>query len=239
MPQNIPSYPNATGKTEQIIIDNLYLKYPKNNIIHITALSNDRNTINYVLEKNKTNQINSIENNNPTSFKSIPFIYLDYTLNPRISFPEHIIYKKFVNLQFDSLYEYMLSNHNQSLNAVDLDYVWKGNSGWKGFELTTFYIPFRNENHARYLISQMKKRPSWQGKYGSRAFRKILDCAKDLNIDYYVVCMNTTNKVGSELDINKKVCIFKLDYQQINSLELGYTLHDFKFVSYDEFIKWL
>ena len=89
------------------------------------------------------------------------------------------------------------------------------------------------------LISKMRKRPSWQGVEGARAFRKIAESAEDLGVDYYVVCANTISNVGSDLKTNGKVCIFSLTDEQVKLLESGKAPNNSRFMSFRQFIDWL
>lgn len=236
--QIAPSYPHATGKIETPIVNCLIDKYGYKNISWPIILSKDNETTGYLFERNIKNKINSDQDNRPKSSSGIMSYFLDYTCSPRTINPEADFLIPFLNKDCSCSYDYV--TNNPGFSTVDLDYVWKKNSGYRGFELTTFWVNFDSQERASTLVSKMKKRPSWQGQYGPRAFRKIVDCSADLEIDYYLVCVNTVNKtVGSDINTSGNVYFFRLNHEEIDRLDKGYPPENSQFCSFEDFLSWL
>src|SRR5690606_11917267 len=118
------------------------------------------------------------------------------------------LFDAFLSRPFENSYAFILQQ--DSYSTVDLDYVWHTGDGFRGFELTTFWVPFTSEAEARRVVSMMNRRPSWAGPNGAHAMRKIALAAADLNVEYYLVCANTVGRVGSALNINGNVLLFPL-----------------------------
>lgn len=55
----------------------------------------------------------------------------------------------------------------------------------------------------------------------ARALYKVLAAAEDLNINFNMVCANTTNGVGSPIDVNGNVLYFPLTERQVKRLQAG------------------
>ncbi len=100
-------------------------------------------------------------------------------------------------------------------------------------------MDFFNYSRASELVSKMNRRPSWQGPNGAHALHKIVDSASDLGIDYYLVCVNTVSKVGSDLKTSGNVYFFQLDHDQIKLLTDGKPPKNAEFCSFNEFLDWL
>lgn len=234
--QATPTYTTATGKPEEPIVKELVNKYGLSNVTWPIVLSQGESTIAYMYENNKKNDINSESDFRPESKLRIPSFFIDYTSEPRRVLPNTDFFTDFIDSIYTCSYDYILSSPYET---VDLDYVWYTDKIFKGFELTTFYVNFDTHDLARNLISKMNRRPSWQGPNGAHALRKIIDSAYDLGIDYYLVCVNTISKVGSDIKTNGNVCLFRLSHEQINRLERGLPPTDTEFLSFDKFLEWL
>ena len=234
--QATPTYTLATGKPEEPIVKELVYKYGFSNIAWPIVLSQGERTLAYVYEKNKRNDINSESDLRPESNLGLTSFFIDYTSEPRRVLPSTDFFTDFIDPKYNCSYDYIL---NSPYETVDLDYVWYTGRIFKGFELTTFYVNFDSHDLARNLISKMNRRPSWQGPNGAQALRKIIDSAFDLRIDYYLVCVNTISKVGSDIKTNGNVCLFRLNHEQINRLERGLPPTETEFLSFAEFLEWL
>lgn len=238
MPQTNPTYGYATGKSEKPIVDALINKYGFPNVTWPIVLTENDKTKAYLYEKNKKNKINNETDNRPESKSQLLSYYLDFTQKPHVSIPEAKFLEPFMQAQYTCSYDYIVKDESP-FSTVDLDYVWFNGSSYKGFELTTFYMDFCSHERARELISQMRKRPSWQGPEGAHALHKIVDSAKDLGVDYYVVCANTVDKVGSDLKTNGNVCLFALTHEQVDLIQSGCAPQNTIFMTFKEFLNWL
>lgn len=236
MAQTIPTYEYATGKSEKPIVDALIRKYGFSNVTWpIVLIENDR-TIAYLYEKNSKNELNLEMDSRPGSKAHLLSYYLNFVNRPHSSTPAADFLKPFMQDSYSCSYDYVVDS---PFSTVDLDYVWYNGTNYKGFELTTFYMDFSTHGRALELIAQMRKRPSWQGPEGARAFHKIVDSAEDLGVDYYVVCANTVSKVGSELKTNGNICLFSLTHEQVDLLQSGKAPINSRFMTFREFINWL
>ena len=220
MPQAIPSYINSIGKIETDISINLSRKYGYKNILNIICFGKiiNNRTAFYILEKN---EINVGFKNLPKSKKNIPFVFLDLKSGTRKLYPNYKELQFLIDDEYKSLMEFTLSKKNNDYYTIDIDYVFKGLNSWKGFEFTTFYMPFKNKYEAERLISKINRRPSWKSIHGARSLKRIVNDCEDLDIDLYMVCANTLGKVGSKLNLAGNCYIFKLSIDQINNLEKG------------------
>lgn len=203
MAQTKPTYEYATGKNEKPIVDVLVKKYGFSNVTWPIVLIENDKIISYLYEKNPKNELNSEMDIRPLSKTYLLSYYLDFVNMPRSVTPTADFLKPFIQEKYSCSYDYVLES---PFSTVDLDYVWYNGSNYKGFELTTFYMTFTSHARALELIAQMRKRPSWQGPSGAHAFHKIVDSAIDLGVDYYVVCVNTESRVGSDLKTDGNVC---------------------------------
>lgn len=238
MAQTNPSYLYATGKCEKPIIDALVQKYGASNISWpIVLLENDR-TAAYLYEYNGKNQLNHLMDSRPGSRSKVPSYFLNYA-GRRWAEPAEPFLADFLRQPYSCSYDYIL-DPSSPYSSVDLDYVWYNGRNYKGFELTTFYVPFSSSEKALNLISKMNRRPSWKGENGARAFHRIIDSAEDLGVDYYIVCANTVSRsIGSELETNGNVCLFRLTHDQVNLLEKGKKPENSEFMTFQQFLDWL
>lgn len=237
MAQKKPSYPMATGNCEKPIVDKLYQKYGKSNVSWPIVLIKDEHTVAYLYEKNKKNTINLEMNSRPGSKSHLLSYYLNYTSSPRYYLPNDINLSALIKEEYTCSYDYILRSNNYY--TVDLDYVWYTGTKFKGFELTTFWVEFSSLDIALSVISKMNRRKSWQGKNGAKAFHKIVDSAQDLGVDYYLVCANTVDEVGSMLKTDGNVCVIKMTHDNVVLLENGNKPNDVTFMSFAEFLEWL
>lgn len=218
MGQTKPSYPNEINKIDKNIKEVLFQKYSINKVCNIICLFKQNEFPSYYfLEKN---ELNLKTTKLPKSKRKIPFVRIDLTSNNKIIHPnyEELSFLKLITHQ--NLSDYILSEQNKFYNSIDLDYVFLSNKGWIGFEFTTFYMKFTNKKEAERLISKINLRPSWKTN-GALALKNIYKCSIDLDINFFLVCANTIDKVGSKIDIKGNCYIFKLNYDEITRLENG------------------
>lgn len=234
--QTVPTYGIATGKSEEPIVKELVLKYKLENIVWPIVLSQDSHTKTYLYERNSKNRINDIDDVRPVSKSGIPDTFLNYESKPRIISPHRDELEHLIDECHSCSYDYII---NSPYSTVDLDYVWNTEEGWKGFELTTFYVEFNTKDRAANLVSKINRRPSWQGPNGAHALYKVVEASEDLSIDYYMVCVNTVSKVGSNIRTNGNVFFFPLTRSQIDRLSSGRPPADAEFCSFDNFLEWL
>ena len=239
MSQTVPTYPYATGKAEKPIVDALVAKYGANALTWPIVLSQTATgaTQAYLYERNATSQINAQGDVRPQSTSGLLEYFLDYTSMPRLITPAASFLQPFVASQFSSSCEYILQQQIHS--TVDLDYVWHSGNGFKGFELTTFWVEFTTEAEAKRVVSMMYRRPSWRGPNGAHAMHKIADAAADLNVDYYLVCANTVGRVGSSLNTNSNVLLLPMTHASINALSNGQVPANAAFCTFQQFLAWL
>lgn len=236
MAQASPLYPEATGKVEAPIINKLVEKYNRANICWPIIINKNNETIAYLYEVNKENHINLYNEIKPTSRSGLINWNLNYYY-PRFCNPKNQTLVDFLDQQYDCSYDYIINS--TEYHTIDLDYVWFNGNNFKGFELTTFYKEFTTKEEALRLISKMNRRPSWQGRNGARAFRKIAESSLDLEIDYYLICANTISSVGSKLKTDGNVCILHMTNDIIDGLENGLNIDDVEFMTFNNFLDWL
>lgn len=234
--QAAPTYPLATGKQEEPIVRALIGKYGLERILWPIVLSQGDTTIAYLYEKNANNGINAEHDTRPPSAANLPGFFLDYTSQPRRAAPPADFLRAFLDERYGCSYDYVPGS---TYSTVDLDYVWNTGNGFRGFELTTFWMDFHSHQRASELVAKMNRRPSWQGPNGAHALRKIVDSAADLGIDYYLVCLNTESKVGSAIKTSGNVYFFRLTHGQIDRLSRGMPPMDANFCSFEQFLGWL
>lgn len=237
MTQGDAKYPEAVSKLEQPILNKLIEKYGYTNICWPIVLSYKNRTISYLYESNNKNSINKGGHVRPISKSGITNWFLDYTSEPKKYNPDDNELESLLDNKYNSNYEFVLNNDDY--RSVDLDYVWYNGQGFKGFELTTFYVEFNNKENALRLISNMNKRPSWQSEHGAIAFNVIVDAARDLSIEYYLICANTISKVGSELKTDGNVCLIRMTHSLIHELEQGKEPSNVMFMTFNELLEWL
>lgn len=236
MSQALPSYGHATGRPEQPILDALLEKYGSRAVVWPIVLSRHDSTKAYLFERNQQNRLNAQGDIRPKSRSGISEYFLDYEASPRQAAPEHQVLSEFLRPEFANSYQYMLSGYNQGYSTVDLDYVWFDGTGFRGFELTTYWKDFSSEAEAKRLVSTMNRRPSWGGAKGAHGLRKIAEAAQDLGIQYAMVFANTTARVGSALKTNGKVLHFPLTLEAIASLARGQVPADSIYCDFQDFI---
>lgn len=236
MAQTTPTYKYATGKSEKPIVDVLIEKYGFSNVTWPIVLIKNNKTIAYLYEKNSKNELNLEMDSRPGSKAHLSSYYLNFVDRPRSTTPQADFLKPFIQDKYSCSYDYVVES---AFSTVDLDYVWYNGKNYKGFELTTFYMNFTSHARALELIAKMQKRPSWNGPDGAHAFHRIVDSATDLGVDYYVVCANTLNKVGSPLKTDGNVCLFPLTHEQVDLLQAGKAPNNSSFMPFREFISWL
>ena len=234
-----PTYPFATGKPEQPVLKELISKYKIPNILWPLILSRDGETQTYLYERNDQNRVNSLKDVRPVSSSDLSSYFIDYLASPRFVKPYHPVLARFVADKYDCSYDYITDPLNKRFSTVDMDYVWDRGNGFRGFEFTTFYMKFTSRSRAEALVRKINRRPSWKGPGGAAALRKIVEGAKDLNIDYYMVCANTMEGVGSPIRTSGNVYLFHLDDAQIDLLHRGNPPSDAKFLSFPKFLAWL
>lgn len=233
--QTTPTYTFATGKPEKPIVDALITKYGARSITWPIIVSQRDISLTYLYEKSISNAINQPGDTRPSSRSGIPTSEIDYTVSPRTS-AGGVLPINILDAKYTCSYHYIPSS---PYNTVDLDYVWHNGSGFKGFELTTFFVKFETQANALRLISMMNRRPSWQGPAGAHALHKIVDSADDLSIDYYMVCVNTVSKVGSDILTDGHVLFFKLTHEVAEQISAGQAPKDSSFMTFDDFLDWL
>lgn len=234
--QTVPTYGIATGKSEEPIVKELVLKYQLENIVWPIVLSQNSSTKTYLYERNSKNIINNIDDVRPKSKSGISETFMNYASNPRIIAPYRNELSEFIDMRYSCSYDYITTS---PFSTVDLDYVWHTPAGWKGFELTTFYVEFNNKDRAANLVSKINRRPSWRGPNGAHALYKVVEASSDLSIDYYMVCVNTVSKVGSDIKTDGNVFYFPLTNSQIERLSKGLPPSDAEFCAFDDFLEWL
>ena len=238
MSQTTPNYPYATGTAEKPIIDALVEKYGTMALTWPIVLSGSTGeTLAYLYERNAQNQINSQDDIRPKSQSNMRSYFINFASSPRVVVPPSEFLQPFLSSSFGNSYDYILQQ--QTYSTVDLDYVWYTGAGFKGFELTTFWVSFTSEAEARRLVSMMNRRPSWAGPNGAHAMLKIALAARDLNVDYYLVCANTVGRVGSALNTNGNVLFFPLTSNAITVLSNGQVPANATFCTFRQFLSWL
>lgn len=228
------SYPDALGKIEPEIADILKENYQVENVTNIICAYRiyEVDPFVYIIEDNR---LNNKAKSFPPSKKEIPFSKVDLKLNEKLISPSIKELEFLKNTNITQLSEFFRRDGHDFI-SVDLDYVFLTNTGWKGFEFTTFYMPFTNKEKAERLVSTLKRRPSWRGQEGAIALRKIVASSMDLNVDFYFIAANTTGKeIGSPINTDGNCLIFKLDYEQISRLEKGDKPTECKFGKFRDF----
>lgn len=237
MAQMQPNYPLMTSSVNEIIIKPLIDKYGEENVVWpIVLIANDQ-IDSYLYEVNKECTINLETDNRPISQSGKLSYSTDYRDQNRILKPSSTKLNELISNEYESSYKAILKS--EVFNSVDLDYVWKNNNGWKGLELTTMWMPFKDLNETERLIKMMHRRPSWQGSNGPHGIRTLIDASVDLNLDYWMACVNTKDRVSNNLKTDGNVYRFPLTHANVDRLLKGEAPLNSHFDTFDEFINWL
>ena len=236
-PQTNPKYSHVTSIANRVIVNALKRKYGRENVIWPIVLIKGKRTIGYLYERNDQNVVNTEQDRRPISKAELPSFLLDYTTMPRRIIPAASRLGPFMAPEYRCSYDYITDYiTNSSYSTVDLDYVWMQQSGWKGMELTTFWVEFVNRTRAEQLIKKLHRRPSWQGPEGPHGLRKIVEASDDLGIDLFMVCVNTVGGVSNQYKTDGNVYWFPLSHDQIDRLVRGHLPTDANFDSFSAFL---
>lgn len=234
--QTKPKYPHVTSIANPVIVHALERKYGTKNVIWPIVLIEGEQIIGYLYERNDRNPVNAEQDCRPISKANLPSYFLDYTTMPRRIIPAPQFLKPFMKPEYRCSYDYIT---NSPYSTVDLDYVWLPGSEWKGLELTTFWVEFKNRKTAEELIKKLHKRPSWQGPKGAHGLHKIVEASGDLGIDLFMACVNTVGKVSNQFKTDGNVYWFPLSHDQIDRLKAGCLPVGASFDSFSAFLQWL
>jgi len=235
-PQTDPKYSHVTSIANPVIVNALERKYGTENVIWPIVLIDGERIIGYLYERNDQNAVNAERDRRPISKAGLPSFFLDYTTMPRRIIPAASFLEPFMAPEYRCSYDYIT---NSPYSTVDLDYVWAQRSGWKGMELTTFWVEFVNRTRAEELIRKLHRRPSWQGPEGPHGLRKIVEASGDLGIDLFMACVNTVGRVSNQYKTDGNVYWFPLSHDQIDRLVARRLPADANFDSFSAFLQWL
>lgn len=162
--QTTATYSMAAGKSEEPIVKELESKYGSENISWPIVLGSEGETLAYLYERNERNLTNRVDDIRPISKSDIQSHFIDYTSTPHVQEPKAEYLAEIAEERYTCSYDFIPSSQ---YTTVDLDYVWNTGNGFRGFELTTFWVEFSTKEKALRLVSMMNRRPSWKGPGGA------------------------------------------------------------------------
>lgn len=236
MVQTTPSYPFMTSKTNKTISDRLVKKYGYNNVVWPIAWCPENKVIWYTYERLEICAVNHKDDNRPTSNKDVKNYFLDYTTNPRQIIPDNSNLKDAIDVKYSCSYDYVV---NSPYSTIDINYAWYKTDHWRGIDITTFWKEFKDRNIVEDLIIKMNRRPSWKGTKGTHGILKQIDVCDDLNIDYYMVGVNTIGGVSNDFKEDGNIFRFKLTRNAINNIICNRLPDNLIVESFSDFLNWL
>ena len=232
-----PKYPLMTSSVNRVISNPIIEKYGFENIIWPIVVIKDNKIHSYLYEKSDFCNINSIDDNRPSSISFKKTFFIDYTKQELKIYPKSNDLLEFVAKGMKCSYDRDLSM--TSYNTADLDYVWKVNNKWKAIEFTTLWMPLFSKAESERLVGLFNRRPSWKGSNGPHGMRKLIDAAHDLDIEYWMVCANSKKGVSNNIITSGNSFWFKLTHDNIDRILKGYPIVNSHFGSFTDLIDWL
>lgn len=236
-PQMFPNYQYMTSVGNKHIVQPLIDKYGFRNVIWPIVIIKDNAVELYIYEKNLAFDLNNENDNRPVSSTNLGSYFIDYTTDPRIILPPFTELDPFVSNTFKCSYDFILTRSDYA--SVDIDYAWLTPNGWKAIEATTVWMPLSNKQEAERLVRMFTKRPSWQGSNGPHGIRKLISAVNDLSLNYYMVVVNSVNKVSNDIKTNGNAFWFRLTDLNIDRILSGYAPENSLFGTYNDFLEWL
>lgn len=237
MAQMKPNYPHMTSSVNDVFINPLIEKYGNENVIWPIVFIKDDAIHSYLYEVNADNSLNTQEDNRPISNSDKTSFFADYTSDPRILTPESKELSAVIDEDNTCCYDFSLKS--DEFNTVDLDYVWQTSDGWKAIELTTLWMPLSSKKEAERLVKMFKRRPSWKGAKGPHGIRRLIQASSDLNLDYWMICVNSKKGVSNDLVTDGNVFGFPLTDSNIDRILKGEAPENSRFGSFAKFLDWL
>jgi hypothetical protein len=191
----------------------------------------------YTFELNKYCDTNSLTGKRPTGTTKNTY-FVSYVDDPRFTSPQEPLLLPSLDKDYNCSYEYITKSGQTDYVTVDLDYVWKRNGGWHALELTTWYVPFSDQEEAERLISTMNRRPSWNSPHGAAALLKQIEAVEDLRVAKYIMgCVNTKKGVSNDIKVNGNAYWFELTPNQVARLGKGTHPDNGHFGTFHEFLQ--
>jgi len=232
-----PSYQHMTSSVSQAFTEPLIRKYGSRNVIWPIVLSSDEQIHSYLYEVNNRSNINEIGDNKPISNMGIEHHFIDYTENPRVIQPPKQDLEKLILPVYERSYDAIPGSEHFS--SVDLDYVWYNGENWKSLELTTVWMKLSSNEEAERLVRTFNRRPSWQGQHAEHGIRRQIEAAQDLNLDYWMLVVNSRDGVSEEIVTNGYVYGFPLTNDNVDRIIRGEAPENSRFGSFHLMIDWL
>lgn len=237
MAQMKPRYPFMTSAVNELFTKPLISKYGENNVIWPIVLIKDNKIDSYLYESSIHCTINSVYDFRPTSKSNINSFDLNYEKQPRVIKPTSNELNELIKDEYTCSYDCVVNS--PTLSSVDLDYTWFDGSNWKAIELTTLWVPLSSKTEAERLVKMFTRRPSWKGNKGPHGMRKLIDSASDLNLNYWMVCVNSIKGVSNSIVTDGNAFRFPLTHENIDRILNGDAPTDSVFSTFHELIEWL
>jgi len=212
-------------------------RYGFENVVWPIVIIENNKRLFYAYEINQLFDLNHESDNRPISSEGLADIFIDYASNPSRIVPSSEMLLPFIKKDFNCSYDFILTTDKYA--SVDIDYVWKTSVNWKGLELTTVWVPLKNEVESERLVKMFNRRPSWQGVNGPHGLRKLIDACADLKIDYYLAVVNSINKVSNDLRIEGNAYWFPLTHENVSRIIANEAPNNALFGTFNELIEWL
>jgi hypothetical protein len=237
MAQMAPNYPFMTSQVNDIFVKPLIGKYGFANVVWPIAIIKEEKIASYIYELSDICKINDNKDSRPTSKSGIGNYFVDYANSPRSISPAIKGLEPLIEEKYSCSYEFVLQSNVYS--SVDIDYAWFNKDNWKAVELTTVFMPLTSQKEAERLVGMFNRRPSWKGQNGPHAIRKLIDASNDLNLDYYMVVVNSEKGVSNQLVTTGNAFWFKLNHANIDRILAGQAPNESTFGSFNDLINWL
>lgn len=138
--------------------------------------------------------------------------------------------------RYSATYDYIVSPRNQSLNTIDIDYVWRSAAHeYFGLELSTFYMPMTGLERAKYLFGKFLEKRA--GAERAHQFAILASVAELQKIKLNLVFVNVIRKGSNEHKRDGNVLITSINSENAERLHAGQFPADLRFCSYNEWLE--
>jgi hypothetical protein len=237
MAQMKPRYPFMTSAVNELFTNPLISKYGEKNVIWPIVLIKDDKINSYLYESSEHCLINKANDSRPTSESNKNSFNIDYRDSPRKIIPASNELEELTKDEYTCSYDCVVNS--PTISSVDLDYTWFDGDKWNAIELTTLWVPLSSKSEAERLGKMFTRRPSWKGNKGPHGMRKLIDSASDLNLNYWMVCVNSVKGVSNSIVTDGNAFRFPLNHTNIDRILNGQAPNDSVFSKFSELIEWL
>ncbi len=240
-----PRYPDMTTTQSPEILERLTERYGASNVCWpVIWYWPDTLQLRFLtFEVNARNKTNAGLTNRFFQRGQLPEYFIDYLASPPIRHAVPLTGQPFpdppgstiVSGTYASTYDYRLSTNNPGFSTIDLDYVWNtGNRGYRGLELTTFFVPMTSEERARDLVLQfIEKRAA---RPGAHQFRVLAEVGVVQHVELRLVFVNVQGKGSTHLLPNSNVFVIPINTDTAAQLHHGELPDTYRFLSFKDWI---